>query len=108
MSMLLLKVVLTRLFPVPVSDMPRRALPSSADSPPCGPVYLTLTDIIIAAPFFRGRTDISLAMTCFGGDAATVCFADLVGASVGCALVLPGLTLLKGPDLIAVVGALGA
>lgn len=92
---------------VPISYMLQRALPSSADSPTWGLAYLTLTYLIIAAPFFLGGTAISLALTHFGGDVATVYFADLVGASVGCALVFPGLSLLKGPDLIAVVGVLG-
>lgn len=93
---------------VPICYMLQRALPSSADSPTWGLAYLTLTYLIIAAPFFLGGTAISLALTHFGGDVATVYFADLVGASVGCALVFPGLSLLKGPDLIAVVGVLGA
>lgn len=93
---------------VPICYVLQRLLPSGPDSPTWGLLYLGLTYVIIAIPFFFGGLSISLALTHYGSDVATLYFADLVGASVGCALVFPGLSFLKGTDLIAFVGVLGA
>ena len=93
---------------VPLCYVLQRCIPSSPDSPTWGLLYLALTYVVISVPFFLGGMSISVALTHFGSDVATLYFADLVGASVGCALVFPGLTFLKGTDLIAVVGVLGA
>lgn len=92
---------------VPICYLLQRWIPSAPDSPTWGLLYLGLTYVVIAIPFFLGGMSISLALTHYGSDVATLYFADLVGASVGCALVFPGLTFFKGPDLIAFVGVLG-
>lgn len=92
---------------IPVSFILQTHLPAAPDSPRWGWLYLTLTYVLIAVPFFLGGTAISLALTHHSRSVSTLYFADLVGASIGCALVFPGLTLMRGPDMIALVGVIG-
>lgn len=93
---------------VPVSYILQRSLPSAPDSPSFGFLYLSLTYILVAIPFFLGGITLSLALTHFSSGVAVLYFADLLGASIGCALVFPALSFLTGPDIIALVGVLGA
>jgi spermidine synthase len=93
---------------VPICYIMQHSLPSAPDSPNFGFLYLLLTYIIIAVPFFLGGTAISLGLTHYSSGVALLYFADLVGASIGCALVFPAMSLLTGPDIIAVVAVLGA
>lgn len=92
---------------IPISFILQKNLPAAPDSPQWGWVYLSLTYILIAIPFFLGGTAISLALTHHSSNVSTLYFADLVGASIGCSLVFPGLTWLRGPDMIALVGVIG-
>jgi len=93
---------------VPLCFILQQLLPSGADSPRWGLLYLAATYLLIAIPFFLGGTAISLGLTHWSGGVSTLYFADLVGASIGCALVFPGLTFLTGPDIIILVGVIGA
>jgi len=93
---------------VPLCFILQRNLPAAADSPRWGLLYLAATYVLIAIPFFLGGTAISLALTHWSGGVSTLYFADLVGASIGCALVFPGLTFLTGPDIVILVGLIGA
>jgi spermidine synthase len=93
---------------VPLCFILQRNLPAAADSPRWGLLYLAATYVLIAVPFFLGGTAISLALTHWSGGVSTLYFADLVGASIGCALVFPGLTFLTGPDIVVLVGLIGA
>jgi spermidine synthase len=93
---------------IPICFLLQRYLPAAPDSPRWGWAYLTATYVLIAVPFFLGGTAISLALTHFSRNVSTLYFADLVGASIGCALVFPCLTVMTGPDVIAIVGVIGA
>jgi spermidine synthase len=93
---------------VPLCFILQRNLPAAADSPRWGLLYLAATYVLIAVPFFLGGTAISLALTHWSTGVSTLYFADLVGASIGCALVFPGLTFLTGPDIVILVGLIGA
>src|SRR5512140_436645 len=92
---------------VPACYLLQRAIPSAPDSPNYGFLYLFLTYVIMAVPFFLGGTAISLGLTHFSSRVAQLYFADLVGASIGCALVFPALSFLTGPDVVALVAVLG-
>ncbi|TPW09629.1 MAG: hypothetical protein FD129_2143, partial [bacterium] len=93
---------------VPICFVLQLHLPAAADSPRFGLLYLAATYLLIAIPFFLGGTAISLGLTHWSGGVSSLYFADLVGASIGCALVFPGLTYLTGPDIVILVGVIGA
>lgn len=93
---------------VPLCFVLQRLLPSGADSPRWGLLYLTATYLLIAIPFFLGGTAISLGLTHWSRNVSTLYFGDLVGASIGCALVFPALTFLGGPDIVILVGVIGS
>lgn len=61
--------------------------------------YLRLLAVYLAAglPFFFGGLCISLALTHYAETVSKLYFYDLVGASIGCLLVIPALNLLGGP-----------
>jgi len=85
----------------------QHALPASPESPRYGALFLALTYVIIAIPFFFGGMTISVALTHYSRGVSTLYFSDLVGASIGCALVFPGLSILTGPDMVIVASLLG-
>ncbi|MBL8149069.1 MAG: hypothetical protein JNN15_03990 [Blastocatellia bacterium] len=61
--------------------------------------YLRLITVYIVAamPFFFGGLSISVALTHYAEQISRVYFYDLIGASLGCLLVIPSLNLLGGP-----------
>jgi hypothetical protein len=61
---------------------------------------LSLVYLILVIPFFFGGLCLSLAITHLSVDVSTVYFADLLGASIGCILVIPALNFFGGPGTI--------
>ena len=62
----------------------------------------------MALPFCFSGVTISLILTHFGGAASRVYFADLIGASLGCVLILPIMNLLGGIQALLFVAILGS
>jgi hypothetical protein len=60
-----------------------------------GQIYM-----VIGVPFFFGGLCISLILTQFSKQVSKLYFADLVGAGIGCFMVIPALSLLSGPSAI--------
>ncbi|MEW6733218.1 MAG: hypothetical protein AB1489_17960 [Acidobacteriota bacterium] len=58
---------------------------------------LLLVYIFASCPFFLGGLCISLALTHYADTVSRLYFYDLIGASLGCLLVIPALNLLGGP-----------
>jgi hypothetical protein len=58
--------------------------------------------LVIAVPFFFGGLCISLALSQFSKDVSKLYFADLLGAGLGCFLVIPALSFLSGPNAVIV------
>jgi len=62
----------------------------------------------MALPFFFSGLSISLILTHFGDAASRIYFADLVGASLGCILIVPVMNLFGGVQGVLVVSILGS
>jgi SAM-dependent methyltransferase len=62
----------------------------------------------MALPFCFSGLTISLVLTHFGGSASRVYFADLIGASLGCVLILPVMNLLGGIQALLFVAIVGS
>jgi spermidine synthase len=62
----------------------------------------------IALPFFFSGLSISLILTHFGDAASRIYFADLVGASLGCILIIPVMNLLGGIQAVLFIAILGS
>lgn len=81
------------------------SLPSMAT--PQG-VRFVLIICAMALPFYFSGLTISLILTHFGGAASRIYFADLIGASLGCVLILPIMNLLGGIQALLFVAILGS
>src|SRR5215468_10960015 len=66
---------------------------------------LLVTTIVCSLPFYFAGIAITAALTKFGRNVAKLYASDLVGASLGCLLVLGGLEALGAPSLILLSGA---
>ena len=62
----------------------------------------------MALPFFFSGVAISLMLTHFGDAASRIYFADLVGASLGCILIIPIMNLLGGIQGVLAIAILGS
>jgi spermidine synthase len=71
-----------------------------------GFVTLAVAYTLLAVPFFFGGTTIALAMTHFSAAIARIYAADLIGASVGCLLVVAAMEIMPAPVVPLVVGGL--
>jgi spermidine synthase len=69
---------------------------------------LGLAYAVLTVPFFLGGICISLLMTHFSARIASVYFADLVGASLGCLGVVTALALLPAPQVAVVIAAVAS
>ncbi len=63
-------------------------------------LLLSQVYVVLAVPFFFGGFCISLALTQFSGQVSKLYFSDLVGAGIGCFLVLPLLFVFDGPSVV--------
>lgn len=71
-------------------------------------LLLSQVYLVIAVPFFFGGLCISLVLTQFSQNVSKLYFADLVGAGIGCILVIPLLWQFTGPRAIVVAAILAA
>jgi len=71
-------------------------------------LLLSQVYLVVTVPFFFGGYCISLALTQFSANVSRLYFADLVGAGIGCFLVIPALSALTGPSAIIVAAILAA
>jgi hypothetical protein len=62
----------------------------------------------MALPFFFSGLSISLILTHFGHAASRIYFADLIGASLGCILIIPIMDLLGGIEGVLLIAMLGS
>ncbi|MFO8071453.1 MAG: hypothetical protein R6V85_06220 [Polyangia bacterium] len=74
----------------------------------CSTVDLAISFVAAAAPFFAGGLAISLAMTRYSRHIHALYSWDLVGAGLGCLLVIPAMSLLGAPAALVAVGSLAA
>ena len=93
---------------VVVSFIALIGLPVNPHPSVAGLSNLTLVYVILVIPFFFGGLCLSLAITHLSAKVSTVYFADLLGASIGCVLVIPALNLFGGPGTILVAAVTGA
>ncbi len=72
--------------------------------------YLTLTALYLvsAGPFFFGGIIISLSMKHLAATSGKLYFFDLIGASLGCLMVIPALNWLGGPGAMMAVAIIAA
>jgi SAM-dependent methyltransferase len=77
---------------------------------PVQPFYLLLLYLLLALPFFFAATAIGLALFRFRGQASSIYAADLIGAGMGC-LVIIGLLFWLSPEqaliALAMIGIVG-
>ncbi|HSF62224.1 MAG TPA: hypothetical protein VLA69_11060, partial [Gaiellaceae bacterium] len=69
---------------------------------------IVLTCIVIAIPFVCSGVVVCLALTRFPAQTNRLYGADLVGAALGCILVVALFAVLDGPSLVIAIGALAA
>lgn len=69
---------------------------------------LGLAYAVLTVPFFLGGICISLLMTHFSSRIASIYYADLVGASLGCLGVVTALGLLPAPQVAVVIATLAS
>ncbi|HEY2773493.1 MAG TPA: class I SAM-dependent methyltransferase [Candidatus Binatia bacterium] len=69
---------------------------------------LGLAYVVLTVPFFLGGICISLLMTHFSSSIASIYYADLVGASLGCLGVVTALGLLPAPQVAVVIAAVAS
>jgi len=69
---------------------------------------IVLTCIVIAIPFVCSGVVVCLALTRFPAQTNRLYGADLVGAALGCILVVALFVVLDGPSLVIAIGALAA
>lgn len=71
-------------------------------------ITLALSTIVLGAPFFLSGVVVTLALTRTGGSIGRLYAADLLGASLGCLLIIPLLALTNISSVAFVAGALAA
>jgi hypothetical protein len=69
---------------------------------------IVLTCMVISVPFVCSGVVVCLALTRFPRQTNSLYAADLVGAALGCILVVALFTLLDGPSFVVAIGAIGA
>ena len=69
---------------------------------------LGLAYVVLTVPFFLGGVCISLLMTHFSARIASIYYADLVGASLGCLGVVAALNLWPAPQVAVVIAAVAS
>lgn len=69
---------------------------------------VVVTYIVIAVPFIFSGISVCLALTRFPRNVASLYSSDLIGASLGCLLLVPLLSLVDGPTAVLVTAATGA
>ena len=98
----LFPIVLTLSFLTQLS-VPFRVHPSLV-----GVYAIVFTYAVIAAPFVISGVTVCLALTRFPRDTGRLYAFDLVGAALGCLLLVVALALTDGPGAVLLVGALAA
>ncbi len=93
---------------IPVCLAIQLALPFEAELTAGGIVGVVATCMVISVPFTFSGVVVCLSLTRFPNRVNRLYAADLVGASLGCALLVLLFTRLDGPSLIVFVGALAA
>ena len=73
-----------------------------------GVASVVLTCVVISVPFVCSGVVVALALTRFPRRVNRLYAADLVGASLGCVLLVVAFTWLDGPSLVIGIGALAA
>jgi len=71
-------------------------------------VNVVITYVVIALPFVFSGIAVCLALTRFGKDVGRLYACDLVGAGLGCLLLIPLLGVVDGPSAVIVVAAAAA
>ncbi len=77
-----------------------RNIPFSTEMSLKGILSIFAIYISIALPFFFGGLTIGLALTHMTENVGRLYFSDLVGASLGCLLVVPVYSVLSGPSVV--------
>jgi hypothetical protein len=90
---------------IPVCLAIQLALPFEAELTAGGIVGVVATCVVISIPFTFSGIVVCLSLTRFPTQVNRLYAADLVGASLGCALLVLLFTRLDGPSLIVFVGA---
>lgn len=67
-----------------------------------------LTYVVVAVPFIASGVTIAVALTRFPARVSRLYAADLTGAAVGCALLVPVLDVADGPTAVLIVAGLAA
>jgi hypothetical protein len=71
-------------------------------------INIVITYIVIAIPFVFSGVAVCLALTRYGKDVGKLYAADLLGAGLGCLLLIPLLSFVDGPSAVIVVCSLAA
>lgn len=71
-----------------------------------GFVTVGATYLVTAIPFFLGGLTISLALFHYRHMVSVLYFSDLIGAGIGCILLIPTLNLLGGPNAVLAIAIL--
>lgn len=69
---------------------------------------ISLISLLTAAPFFYAGLAISVVLTHFTRSVCKLYFADLLGAGLGCLVVVPGLNWTSGPSVLLYASAAAA
>ncbi|MBM4361280.1 MAG: hypothetical protein FJ104_01275 [Deltaproteobacteria bacterium] len=83
-------------------------IPFLGDSSPAGIAYLTLSYTVIAIPFVWSGVVVALVLSTYRAHAAALYAADLLGAALGCVLLVFTLDITDAASAILVVGAAAA
>jgi hypothetical protein len=84
------------------------AIPFTPRATLAGVASVVLTCVVISVPFVFSGVVVCLALTRFPGRVNRLYAADLVGAGLGCVLLVVLFSWLDGPSLVILVGALAA
>lgn len=71
-------------------------------------INIVITYIVIAIPFVFSGIAVCLALTRYGKEVGRLYAADLLGAGLGCLLLIPLLSLVDGPSAVIVVSCFAA
>ncbi len=74
---------------------------------PANIALMSAVYVLAAVPFFAGGAAISLAISRLSANINAVYAADLLGAGVGCLLLMPALNILGAPGAIVAAAVLG-
>ena len=79
-------------------------IPFIGDSSPLSILYLTLSYVIISIPFVFGGVTVALVLSSYQKQAGTLYGADLLGAALGCILLVNTLDITDAGSAVFVVG----